>query len=106
MIESIDQFTFVEKVTNSDVPVIVDFWAEWCSPCKMMVPILEKIADERSNKVKILKMNTDENVSFSLAANLRSIPTFILYVGGVEMKRVSGARTEKMFIKEFAEWIE
>lgn len=105
MIESVNQHTFTEKVTNSSLPVIVDFWAEWCTPCKMMNPILEKIAHERSKKVKIVKMNTDENVSFALSAELRSIPTFILYIDGVETKRVSGARTEKMFLKEFEEWI-
>ena len=103
--ESVDQRTFTDKVTNSSIPVLVDFWAEWCSPCKMMTPILEKIANENIGKLSVVKMNTDENPLFASAANLRSIPTFILYVDGVEVKRVSGARTEKMLIKEFEEWI-
>jgi thioredoxin 1 len=105
VIESINEDTFVEKVTNSSVPVLVDFWAEWCGPCRMMKPILEEISQEYIGKVQLVKMNVDDNASFSAAANLRSIPTFILYVEGVEVKRVSGARTKKVLLRELEQWI-
>jgi thioredoxin 1 len=105
VIESITEDTFVEKVTSSSVPVLVDFWAEWCGPCRMMKPILEEISQEYIGKVQLVKMNVDDNASFSAAANLRSIPTFILYVEGVEVKRVSGARTKKVLLRELEQWI-
>ena len=73
---------FEEEVLNSDLPVLVDFYADWCGPCKMMAPIVEKLAEEYDGKIKVGKCNTDDNMPLTQKYRVASIPTFIIFKGG------------------------
>lgn len=86
--------TFQQEVLESDVPVLVDFWAEWCGPCKMIAPTLEKLAAEYSGKVKIAKVNVDENQGLSGAFKIMSIPTLMFVKGGKIVGQSAGAAPE------------
>ena len=74
--------TFEQEVLKSDQPVIVDFWAEWCGPCHAVAPVLEKIADERKDELKVMKLNIDEEQEIALRYGVLSIPTIMLFKGG------------------------
>jgi thioredoxin 1 len=87
--------SFDEAVHNSDMPVLVDFWAPWCGPCKMMAPILEEIADEYSEKVKICKLNTDDARDSAMEFNISAIPTIILFKNGQIQKKWVGLASKK-----------
>ena len=82
---------FAEDVLNSDMPVLVDFWAEWCGPCKMIAPILEEAAGHYEGKIRIAKLNVDENGASAAKFNIRSIPTLLLFLKGEEVARKVGA---------------
>lgn len=88
-IEVTDQ-TFSEKVLQSDQPVIVDFWAPWCTPCLRMAPAFERLAGEFSGKITFAKMNTDENESTPSRLGIQGIPTMIIFRGGKEVDRIVG----------------
>ncbi len=81
---------FEKDVLKSDTPVLVDFWAEWCGPCKALAPKLEEIATEFSGKVKIIKVNVDENQSAPATYGVRGIPTMILFKGGKQVEQIVG----------------
>jgi thioredoxin len=83
--------TFQAEVIESDVPVLVDFWAPWCGPCRMVAPVLEEIASEKGAALKIVKLNTDENQQTAMAYEVLSIPTLILFKHGQIAKKVVGA---------------
>ena len=87
--------TFDEVVHSSDVPVLVDFWAPWCGPCKMMAPILEEIGGEYTDKAKICKLNTDEARDSAMEFNISAIPTTILFKGGQVQKKWVGLTSKK-----------
>jgi len=88
--------TFEEKVLESSVPVIVDFWAEWCPPCKMIAPILEEIAGEYDGRVLICKLNVDENQAIAQKYGIRSIPTLLFIKDGQIQDQVVGALPKDM----------
>ena len=82
---------FQAEVIESDVPVLVDFWAPWCGPCRMVAPVVEEIAEERGEALKVVKMNIDENQNTAVQFNVMSIPTLMLFKGGEVAKTVIGA---------------
>ena len=83
--------SFEQEVLQSDVPVLVDFWAPWCGPCRMVAPIVEEISKEFEGKVKVLKLNTDENPNVASQYGIRSIPTLMVFKGGQKVDTVVGA---------------
>ena len=87
--------TFDTTVHNSDVPVLVDFWAPWCGPCKMIAPIIEEISDEYADKAKICKLNTDDARDSAMEFGISAIPTLILFKGGQVQKKWVGLTSKK-----------
>ncbi|WP_419769747.1 MAG: thioredoxin TrxC [Candidatus Marinarcus sp.] len=88
------ELSFDNAVVNSDLPVVVDFWAPWCGPCKMMGPVFEKVSAQFPLKARFAKVNTEQEQNLGATYNIRSIPTLIIYQNGVEVHRVSGAMDE------------
>lgn len=85
---------FESEVANSSVPVLLDFWAAWCAPCRMLAPTVEAIAKDYDGKAKVGKLNVDENNEISAKYGIKGIPTLILFKNGVEQERVVGATTK------------
>jgi len=96
---------FEKEVVKSDTPVFIDFWAEWCGPCKMVGPTVEEIADEYSDKLKVGKCNVDENPKSAENYGIRSIPAFILFKDGKEIARSLGAAPKERLISIFKDHI-
>ncbi len=93
--------TFDEVINGSTEPVVVDFWAEWCSPCKRVAPILEEIADEQVGNLKVTKLNVDDNPNVAMRYQVMSIPTMLVFEGGEVTKTVVGAKGKAQLIEEF-----
>ena len=90
---------FEKEVLNSEKPVLVDFFADWCGPCKMMAPIVEELATELDGKVKVGKINVDENSDIAVEYNVMSIPTLIVFKNGKEEKRLVGVRDKEELLR-------
>jgi len=94
--------SFDEEILGSDTPVLVDFWAEWCGPCKMIAPILDEIAEERPNDIRIVKLNVDDNIRTAQRFEVMSIPTMILFKDGqVAATKIGALPKSKLY-----EWVE
>ena len=94
-----------EELISAATPVLVDFWAEWCGPCKMMNGPLEELAGANAGKLSVAKLNVDENQQTAMSYEVMSIPTMIIFKDGVEKKRVVGARSKSQLENELAEYI-
>jgi len=108
MAEGITEFddnTFDEQVNGADLPVIVDFWAEWCGPCRMVAPILEQIASEYAGKLVVGKLNVDDNPNIARRYEIMSIPTLLIFKEGVLKKRLIGAKGKGQLMEELAEFV-
>jgi len=97
--------TFDEVVGSSDLPVVVDFWAEWCGPCKMIAPILDEIATEQAGKLRVAKLNVDEAPDLARRFEVMSIPTLIVFKDGQPAKRLVGAKGKSQLLEDFAEFL-
>ena len=104
-IETLTDATFDENVKGSDVPVLVDFWAEWCGPCKMITPVLEEIAEEQEGKVRIAKLNIDDNLDVTRRFDVMSIPTLILFKDGEPTARLIGAKPKGALLEELSPYL-
>jgi thioredoxin 1 len=104
-ISTLTDTTFDEEIGGSDEPVIVDFWAEWCGPCKMIAPILEEIATEQAGKVRVAKLNVDDNPNAARRYEVMSIPTLIVFRDGQPAKRLIGAKGKGQLLQELSEFI-
>jgi thioredoxin 1 len=99
-IATLTDSTFDELIGSADEPVIVDFWAEWCGPCKMIAPILDEIAAEHAGKIQVAKINVDDNPDVARRFDVMSIPTLIVFQDGQPTKRLVGAKGKGQLLNE------
>jgi len=104
-IANLTDSTFDEEIGAASEAVVVDFWAEWCGPCKMIAPILEEIAGEQVGKVKIAKLNVDDNPDVARRFEVMSIPTLIVFKDGQPVRRMVGAKGKGQLLQELSEYI-
>lgn len=97
--------TWTEEVLQSDKPVLVDFWAEWCGPCRMVAPVIDEIATEQADSIKVVKLNVDENPDTARQYRVMSIPTMLVVADGVEKKRIVGAKGKGALLGDLAEFL-
>jgi len=97
--------TFDAEVLKSNLPVLVDFWAEWCGPCRAVAPILEEISQEHGAKLKIVKLNIDENSELAIKYGITSIPALNIFVNGEVVKSIVGAKPKPMLLKDLEAFI-
>ena len=96
---------WTNEVLESDKPVLVDFWAEWCGPCRMVGPIVDQIADENGEKLKVMKLNVDENPNTAREYGVMSIPTLLVFKGGQPEKRIVGAKAKSALLGDLADYV-
>ncbi len=97
--------TWTEEVLQSDKPVLIDFWAEWCGPCRMVAPVIDEIAKEQADNIKVVKLNVDENPDTARQYRVMSIPTMLVVAEGVEKKRIVGAKGKSALLGDLAEFL-
>ena len=103
--EKVTAANFEAEVLKSSLPVVVDFWAEWCGPCRAVAPILEEISNEYGTKIKIVKLNTDEEPSIAMKYGVSSIPTMNVFQGGEVVKAIVGAKPKPVLLRELDEFL-
>ncbi len=104
-VTTLSEGSFDEEIAAGDEPVLVDFWAEWCGPCKMIAPVLDEIAGEQVGKLKIAKLNVDEAPEIARRFEVMSIPTLILFKDGEPAKRIVGAKGKAQLLEEIGEFL-
>ena len=104
-LSTLSDATFDETIGAAAEPVLVDFWAEWCGPCKMIAPVLEEIAGEQAGKLSIAKLNVDDNPDIARRFGVMSIPTMIVFKDGEEAKRLVGAKGKGQLLQELSEFL-
>jgi thioredoxin 1 len=104
-ISQLSEATFSEEVNGSTEPMLVDFWAEWCGPCKTIAPVLEEIAEEQSGNLRIAKVNVDDNQSLAVQFGVQSIPTMIVFKDGEEVHRIVGARGKPQLMQDLSAYL-
>lgn len=97
---TVDEGTFDQVVLQSDIPVLVDFWAVWCGPCRAVAPILDQISLEQEGKLRIVKLNVDENPNLAAKYRITSIPAMKIFKGGEEVREIIGAQPKQMIEKQ------
>lgn len=108
MSELIQQFTesnFDSEVINSEKPVLIDFWAVWCGPCKLITPEIEKLAEEKQNELKVGKLNVDENRDIAIKYGINSIPSLLLFKNGEVVKTLIGAMPKNKILSEISQFL-
>lgn len=104
-ISQLSEATFAEEVNSAAEPVLVDFWAEWCGPCKTIAPVLEELAGEQAGKLRIAKVDVDENQGLARQFGVQSIPTMIVFKDGVEVHRLVGARGKAQLLEDLSTYL-
>ena len=102
---SVSTQDWTSEVLEADKPVLVDFWAEWCGPCKMVSPIVEEIASENSEKLKVVKLNVDDNPDTAREYGIMSIPTLLVFKGGRPDKRIVGAKGKAALLSDLSDYL-
>ena len=103
--KTVTDATFDTEVLKSEKPVVVDYWAEWCGPCRMVAPVLEEIATEHADKINVVKINIDENPQVAQRYGILQIPTLNVFANGEVVKQVIGAKPKSALLKDLAEFI-
>lgn len=101
----VTEATFDQEVLKSDKPVVVDYWAEWCGPCRMVAPVLEEIASENAEKIQVVKLNIDENPTVAQKYGIMAIPTMNVFSGGQVVLQIVGAKPKSALLRELADFI-
>jgi len=104
-ISELTDATFDEEVGSAELPLLVDFWAEWCGPCRMVAPVLEQIAAENAGKIRVVKVDVDEAPGVARRFEIMSIPTLMVFKDGVAKKRLVGAKGKSQLLTELAEFL-
>jgi thioredoxin 1 len=97
--------TFDDEVLNAETPVLVDFWATWCGPCRMMAPMIDEIATTHADKLRVVKVDIDAAGDVADRYHVMSVPTFAVFVGGQVVKTISGARAKPALLRELADYL-
>ena len=104
-VTTLTTITFDEEIAGAAEPVLVDFWAEWCGPCKTVAPLLDEIADEHAGKIRIAKVNVDDSPDIGQRFGVMSIPTMIVFRDGEPVKRMVGAKGKGQLLQELSEFL-